>query len=1761
MTQSPELTGGAGFTFEGNVVATYLVSLLIEGSARGLFGGRTARVAVQQAAFGEPLDDLVVDIDAANGTRARISLQIKRSLTISAATTNDDFREIVVNSWKTLGRDGFREGVDRVGAATGDVSSSAAASVERIYEIARASANSESFAAHFASGSGTGKDLLQTVASFRTILTEHLGRPASEDEVYRLLRHFVLLRFDLLHDGAGHETDAEERLRPFLRPEDAHRSGALWNRLKTIAREALGRAADFSRNSLLEHLHGEFRLAGALSLRADIEKLVEASELALQDIGIEIDGIEVEREEIIQKTEQAIERRRFVQLIGLPGAGKSAVLRAVASKRRGAGPVVVLKSDPLAPGGWPGYAASIGLASSNVEEMLLDIASTGSPMLIIDGLDRIEIQHRGAVTDILHVILNKPALEQWRVVASLRDNGIEPLRTWVPQGLLVEGGVSTVEVAGFNDDEADRLAERVPRLRPLLFARNERVRDISRRPFFANVLARCIGTTTSSAITNPTSEIDLIEAWWRRGGYAAEGADSTRRQRMLKTLARAGAPKMGRRISMDDLDADALNELKNDGIISEVRPGHTVKFTHDIFFEWSFLHVLIAQNKEWLGGIREAGEPPVLGRVVELLSQSIFFSEEDWEEYLVQVEAAGMRPQWTRAWLVGPFSTPGFKEHAAKFTEAVLRDGARRFAKLIVWFQAEKTRANPNVLCGAVKMEEKSSFRIAQLADLVAWPSDIPLWKRFLDWLLDNIERCPTNTISGIISAFGVWQNMLADWPNPVSERIVTKGVVWLQDIEDRQHAETWSRTPSDWDALDRDEISEIEERLRGIVLRSARIMPDFVRAYLKRVHERRRLREAAFEQVILFSPTLAETHAADLVNIALAELLNNLPRQALERARSVHHFGYNFDYDWDNLSIKGNYGLHPSSPRREPFASLFKQTPLEALRLVRELCNHAMEAWRQLYELDRERRDVPIPLDLDFPWGRQTFWGDSQIYGWFRGRGSSQAIECALMALEDWAFAQAEAGRDVDEVIRDVVSGNECCAVLGIAVVLALAYNHVSAVTLPLVTAQRLWHWDIQRYRDDTSSLQENMIGFNLKAGDRAHALAVQAMNERRVRQYEIRNLAMMFVFAAEAELKTQCRTALLTFPANLPFDYESQKEDGACVAEQRRTAEIWSEIGKRENYVAMTAQDGSGTLIKLESPRSGDADVVASMQRMQEMNACCALVLWADDCFKTKDLSSRMELTEALRRAKAADCPELFKNRGRQEDIGDMLLGGVAGVAAAVLCFGGTLEENDLAWAIDVVERASETPEIQNGFWYSGSIHPNHPCVFAIRGLTGLIGRGINTAPAKQRLLEMAAHPLDQVYQEAIGAALGLWQHDESFAWIALDMGLRLSTGLRHTIRSAYGYDPQADRKRREAVIATAVNHLILGSVPVTLPKMPPAWVFIKAVEAEGGGRRNRRSEEGDWGEPDELWLWNYASVLLKQIPIEFVMADGSRREEFLSACNDMVSWTIERLAPSWQTEDRARGEYASGELIKWRGSLSSFLGKVSAYINVEEAIHRFLEPIFGLEDEACLFLLQPFVDSYICVAILDPPEIRTGAIKLLERCIERIAQDRNLVRASKRDGQLYGSDMPYLIEALFFIRHEAGGAARFANGNWQDVRLIIPAIGHLLSAAGTVPRVIQSFLTLCEGSFEYYPGDLFVRQVLGILEKQQGTPPGWRNSLIPGRIAVLIHEFAERRQPLPYSLAQDMLRILDLLVDMGDRRAAALQTSEIFKDVRSR
>jgi hypothetical protein len=86
--QSAEHGAGTGFTFEDAVAAYFLTVLLSEGYGPGIENRTVCGISLQQKAFGEPLDDLVVDFQDPTADKARLRIQSKRSLTISTAASN-----------------------------------------------------------------------------------------------------------------------------------------------------------------------------------------------------------------------------------------------------------------------------------------------------------------------------------------------------------------------------------------------------------------------------------------------------------------------------------------------------------------------------------------------------------------------------------------------------------------------------------------------------------------------------------------------------------------------------------------------------------------------------------------------------------------------------------------------------------------------------------------------------------------------------------------------------------------------------------------------------------------------------------------------------------------------------------------------------------------------------------------------------------------------------------------------------------------------------------------------------------------------------------------------------------------------------------------------------------------------------------------------------------------------------------------------------------------------------------------------------------------------------------------------------------------------------------------------------------------------------------------------------------------------------------------------------------------------------------------
>lgn len=1780
---SPELTGGAGFTYEDAVTAQYLAAMISGTTAAGLDGRIVQRVAQQQDDFGEPLDDVIVDAASlTDGTVMRLSLQVKRSLTISDAATNRDFREVIQRSWQTLRKLDFRENVDRVGAVTGSVAEDTSRAFTTVCEWARASDATAAFMQRFVDG-GNASASHRAVAESVRMAAQDTGTPLSDEQLHRLLAHLVLIRFDPPHAGSTHEAEAIVSLQRALAPQQVMRAGDLWDLLRQVARDGAGRSAVHTRASLVRALTG-WRLTGAPAFAGDMQTLRDNTRHWLDQQADDIGGTHLTRQVLRDQLGAQMAAHRLTLIKGLPGTGKTVLLRDMVQELAVEGTTLFLTANRLSGRSWSEHARAMGLATISIEPLLVEVAATGHATLLIDGLDRIAPEQRAIVTDLLGQLLTNPTLSDWRVVATARDAGIEPLRNWVPAALLASGGVGYVDVENLTDEEASSLADSLPALRPLLTGGNERVRTLARRPFFAAVLARGFSRAAYPSGFAPQSEVDLVEAWWTRGGYDAHAPQALARQRGLIELAQRSAPDLGRNVRIRDLSTatqDVLPALEEDGLVQQVRTGHTAQFSHDIFFEWSFLHLLLDQGDDWIAALTAAGEPPALARVVELLSQATYPLSDQWPRELHALERAQVRPQWLRAWLVAPVFSPRFAGHAEMFAASLASNGHRLFGKLMVWMQAEKTTPNPMVLSGVLGGDLDAAARI-RIADSLGWPSDFAAWRRLLTWAIEQVESIPDAQLRDLVTLFETWQVAVADYPNAVSQRIVARCATWLHAIEDEHVDRRFRYGTPESDGTPRPRVpTQLETELRALVLRAARAYPDVVNAYLAKVETIERWSDGAFRELMTYAPVLAQTHPALLTRVTKRWFMSELPddtsarwrREAREEGRrrreaeaippekrsrwdkvalsSTSIMRHSFSHhDWDQLSIGGDHqGFFPASPLREPFHSLLMRDPATGLALIRDVTNHATTAWRQLHG-HWHGSATPMPLVLMFPWGQQEFWGDDRHYFWFRGHGGPQVVECALMTLEHWGIAQLDAGRPLDEVLQQLLEGHTSIGIVGIAVHLALRAKQVSTTTLALLRSPRLWRLDLQRQVQEHQLQSAGLMGFDNASVDAVHRQAVADSSQMTSRRLELRDLVPLFVLGGDTALREACRAALDDFPNKLEFAYQEEAQNPEHVAELRRTAELWSELGHAENYTAAPIPGRIDVVqISMSSPRHEAPEVQAALHRHAQAAREMELWLWVDKCFTLRQWAPGFSVDDAIGRAKElADAAAAGRSMSPMTGSG-MTEGAIAGTAAAMICFADASGHE--AWADATIESFRVTRDEIYDDTFSGSVIPWHPKIFVAHALAARI-RSAREYPAdREALYRLIAHPLDAVSFVALSGGAGCWQRDARFAWCGLNLGLRLAQLVSR--RDMHRLDTE---DHRAATMAAALNeYRAQGPLPAWV-RPRASWVRA-APDAENPQTLDGEEDEG-WRSTDDLWDGRYAANVLQRVPVAEVMASAGR-EHFLDALEAYIGWTLDTINPVWREERRRGRERGDANLYEWKDQLGRMVASVAPHLPADEILQRLLRPILAQPDKIAMRLLAPFTVSLVCGEILDAPEVRDDTLLLLHAVLERTLENDDLRRSPYNDGRMGGFDLPELVKSLLFVVVEhASGAARFANGRWDDLGQVMPLVDRMVRAAGWHPYVARQFVTLCERSGAAYPTDTFADQVLAQVVDGR-LPAGWKGSLVPAAIAALVQAHADRQHPLPAPLARKLLQVLDAMVDLGDRRSAALQQSESFRGVR--
>ena len=467
--------------------------------------------------------------------------------------------------------------------------------------------------------------------------------------------------------------------------------------------------------------------------------------------------------------------------------------------------------------------------------------------------------------------------------------------------------------------------------------------------------------------------------------------------------------------------------------------------------------------------------------------------------------------------------------------------------KLLVWFQAQHTVPSPLILRHGTNLAE--GVDRVRMADMLGWPSDFHGWGRLLDWLLPLAPSLPSRLLPNVVEVFDVWQNTFASVKNARSAKVldvcsnlVDRARRSQSNRKNDRSAREMERTWQEGSIKPCDFASTYHFKIRFSISRECGT------SLFKRAIASERIRSEAYSDLMNFTSIMATVAPELVVALAKAELMEELPQERIDRLkreerayiesmnairaipeqertadqqRALEHIQLPIGYGQiglDDVGINDHHGYYyPVSALCEPFMSLFARNSDTALQLVRDLANRATKGWRQVHEINRDRMGTPVPVVLEFPWGKQKFWGDWHVYSWFLGELTSNPLACAFLALSHWAFKQIEDGRPTDEIIREIVEGNECYAILGLSLVLALETYHVSETTLPIVTCQRLWRHDIARFaQEPTRDIDLFGIGSMTQlTGEQAKAK--EYLDTRSSRTRNVRELAIRFAIGPD--------------------------------------------------------------------------------------------------------------------------------------------------------------------------------------------------------------------------------------------------------------------------------------------------------------------------------------------------------------------------------------------------------------------------------------------------------------------------------------------------------------------------------------------------------------------------------------------------------------------------------------------------------------------
>ena len=1730
---SPYSTGGGGTHFEARVVAYYFAATIAQTPARAVAGLHVTQVLTQRAAFDEPLDDVIVNGILEDGSPTKLSLQVKSTLTFTEKDT--EWIAVLAQAWTTYSSGAFDVAHDRIGVAISSYNTRTDKYYQSVLSWAVHSPNGQNFIQRITRKDFSHKDQRTFVETTRKILAGHSCTPIDDDTLWRFLCVFRILHFDFDNEDSSRDTSgAQYRIRHCLPIEHRDQTAAIWTHLIAEAGKITPVGGGASRESLAVSLQNAGLPSGTnVTYWRDIQAIDQESKRALASIKSDIHGLRLNRTKEYEQVQDALRIARFVQIDGEPGSGKSALLKQLAEEAAQAGTIFFLKDSRIQPRGWAAHAGQLGI-SGDLIGLMSELGTVADPTLFIDGIDKVnDPATQLTVNDLIRAIASESALSGWKVLVTVREQNLDHISTWLDPDALKRLSMRSITISPLGSDELSVISAEFPRLHPLLLESGN-TDIILRRPFFLEAVLSLSGREGTTSL--PATEVELFQLWWKLGGGADQPSftPAQHRRNVLLGLAEKFITSPNIPISIRDLSPEPLEDLKSAGVIRDKRLGHSVTFTHDIYEEWVLCEWLIGKLPNITTVLKASNEPQELIRPLQLLGSYLLETNSDeveWQQLCQDMAEPSLRPVWQRAVLTSCLRSTRTTEILAKLASYLHKDNDEALKKLLNALQTLEVVPNATFLDETTFPDLAPDERVS-FAHAAAWPKLI-IWIRFLNWYLPHSGEPSPSLIPDLLPVFNTWQSSCAGQNVAYCQRIGEIAHGWLTEFEDALHPENYQNHRDPFGInFDRDAERNLEEAIRTLFLLSAGDVPELVAAYLV-AKSKDRLRHMYRDKILAVSATVARAIPKQLVDYIIAAFLIHPKNSQWHRNHSSLS---------DDLGIDGNGRFYPASPYQPPFLVLLRQHENEGLRLIKTICNHSVDVWRWLHQRPDYHREAltPLPVEIEFPWGKQVFWGDGQVYLWFRGSWGNNATQCALMALEFWAFDRIAAGDDFSEVFRKVLEGSDSVAALGIAVSLCIAHQDKSLEqALPLITCPHLWKWDIARSVQDCSSMHANEIGDWQRY---RHLLsAVRELNKRPHRKTSIRDIIPYFVFCHDDSLKERYTAGIRSFTDKLPFEYGEERSDEGQEVSLRKSMGWYVEQADPQFWRSEPTEDGKYIKFWNDPPSANSQERTQLLENHAQLNRYLRLTLWAQGSLDGDKIDDSVALTEALGDARNLDLENLFDAaKGSFEEANRRAA--VAGVAYVLARFAGDdfWDETIATWTLRTLLRAAAFQGFDD-LTYRGSILTMHPLIYAVHGFAALVQRGYEVEQCQSALLSLAIHPLESVTEAVAKSAQLYAASNPEFYWILFGLFVRRCIIEKVALPNYHSpYWDEVESARNIAMLEASEAALSEDAITL-LPSVPLPWLKTE----------DQRSEEGrdsfGFTQNPLCFQWNIAKRTILLVNLDVLLAKPEQRSQLLTFVEQLVAMTIQEIVPPFA---KSRRDNRGNTPYEWVFSFFHWLGSVASHFSLAEVERFVLHPLFVTDNETALLAMQSFTPAYLAHSLLLPTVISDEAFATWEKIAEWIIEN--------PEGNIRGRHVDREFSICVFILLFCGSGdfqplVCFVEEGWAPLKRFKLIIERVVRKYGTNTYLNLGVLRfLKNGGLDMIPepGLSWLHEIAMDRKLDQDF---WRTNG-DETVEVLKHILTYKDQLLSAAHRKTISLITDILVDNGVRGAAFLQQDQL-------